>query len=284
VADELGLLKERVGRLNSKVGAVKEELGNCLLVSTPPAAITLARGIVEGVCKQTLQAMGAKPPAMLLGCLQELERPEQMSRGLVPAQIITTMHSVRVWGNKAAHKDEGLALTEDDVALVVRSALRVVEWYSAEFERGPKIAPLYGSRRRRAAAVVLAAIPLAGLAAAVPLFGHPRGADPPARPAAWADGVRLEITTKDYSGESPVIPKGKPVEVAVLGLPAGATVRWSSPQWGHLDAEDGTPVSYTGDREGRESLTATIDYGGAREVKSLHFRIGPPFELVGEDP
>jgi hypothetical protein len=276
MADELSLLRDKVGRLNPKVGAAKEELTNCLRVTTPPAAIALARGIVEGVCKQTLQAMGTKPPAMLLGCLQELEKPEQMSRGLVPAQIISTMHSVRVWGNKAAHKDESLGLTEDDVALVVRSALRVVEWYCAEFERGPKIGPVYATRRRRrVAAVLLAAIPLAGLAAAVPLFGRHRDA--------WADGVRAEITTDNYN-KTRVIPKGKTVELAVLGLPAGATVRWSSPRWGRLEPDQGTPVRYTGTEDKWESLTATIDYGGARLDVPLRFKIDLALELVGEDP
>jgi hypothetical protein len=50
---------------------------------------------------------------------------------------------VRVLGNKATHDAMRIEVTAADVDLVLRSVLRAVEWYFAEFERGPKVNPLF---------------------------------------------------------------------------------------------------------------------------------------------
>jgi hypothetical protein len=105
--------------------------------------MALARGVAESLTKQIIQDIGRKPAAMLDACLQELEKPEVMSRGLVPAEIISMLHMVRVLGNKATHDAIRIEVTIADVDLVMRSVLRVVEWYFAEFQKGPKVNPLF---------------------------------------------------------------------------------------------------------------------------------------------
>lgn len=142
--DELYILRQRIERLETAVGDLRGRLAHCLqVVALPNDALALARGIAETLTKRVLQDIGLKPPSMLDGCLKELEKPQIMSRGLVPAEVITLLHMVRVLGNKAAHDVMRIAAGATDVDLVLRSVLRVVEWYFAEFERGPRLNPLF---------------------------------------------------------------------------------------------------------------------------------------------
>src|SRR5689334_20647120 len=102
---ELQLLRQKVGLLTDPASDVRDRLLNCLDVASrrPADALALARGIGETLAKQVLVAIGIKPPEMLEACLRELEKPEVMSRGLVPGEIITMLHKVRMIGNKATH-------------------------------------------------------------------------------------------------------------------------------------------------------------------------------------
>ena len=144
--EELDALKRRVERLEAGVGEIRDRLAACLQVAgRPQDSLSLARGIAESLAKQVLERLGLKPAAMLDACLRLLEQPDVMSRGLVPAEVISLLHMVRVLGNKAAHDALRIEATADDVDLVVRSVLRVVEWYFAEFERGPRLNPLFKS-------------------------------------------------------------------------------------------------------------------------------------------
>jgi tetratricopeptide (TPR) repeat protein len=134
-------LQQRIERLHDAVDWVRGPLKSCLRVADDPkAALSLARGVAEQLAKRVLQDIGIKPPSMLEACLKELEGEKVMSRGLVHAQIITLLHSLRVWGNKAYHDDMQVPPTREDVNLFLGSALRVVDWYCYEFERGPKVA------------------------------------------------------------------------------------------------------------------------------------------------
>ena len=99
--------------------------------------------MAETIAKRVLTDIGLKPPPMLDACLRDLEAPRVMSRGLVPAEASTLLHTVRVLGNKASHDAMRIEATPADVDLVLRAVLRVVEWYFAEFERGPGLDPLF---------------------------------------------------------------------------------------------------------------------------------------------
>jgi hypothetical protein len=144
MVDELLLLKDRVECLDEPAGEFRERLRHCLAVAARPQdSIALARSIGENLAKRVLQEIGLKPPAMLDGCLREFEKPEVMSRGLVPAEVVTILHVIRVLGNKAVHDSLRIEMTAADVHLVLRSTLRVVEWYFLEFDRGPKLDRLF---------------------------------------------------------------------------------------------------------------------------------------------
>jgi hypothetical protein len=140
VVEELHLLQQRINRLVGLAGDFPERMTNCVQVAgTPPQAVTLARSEAERLVKQILERMAIEVPPMLDLCLRKLEEPKVMSRGLVPHEVISLLHAIRVLGNKAAHDVLKIELTSDDVHLVVLALVRVVEWYVAEFERGPKL-------------------------------------------------------------------------------------------------------------------------------------------------
>jgi hypothetical protein len=144
VDQELLLVGQRIERLEEAVGDVRERLLNCVKVADHPQdALGLSRGVAEALAKRVLAGIGLKPAATLDACLKELEEPRVMSRGLVPAEVITLLHMVRVLGNKATHDALRIEVTASDAALVLRSVLRVVEWYFVEFERGPRLNPLF---------------------------------------------------------------------------------------------------------------------------------------------
>jgi hypothetical protein len=149
--NELQWLRQKIESLADEVGESRGRLLNCLDVAErhPTDALGLARATAESLAKQVLAAIGAKPSATLDSCLRELEKPETMSRALVPAEIITMLHKVRVIGNKALHDDLRIAVTTDDVTSALGDVLRVVRWYFGEFARGPRLDPVF----RQAAAV-----------------------------------------------------------------------------------------------------------------------------------
>jgi hypothetical protein len=139
-SDELQLLQQRIDRLAGLAGDFPERMTNCLQVAgSPPQAVALARSEAERLVKQVLEKMSIKAPAMLDGCLRELEKDTVMSRGLVPLEVVSLLHAIRVLGNKATHDALKIDLTADAVHLVLLALVRVVEWYFAEFERGPKV-------------------------------------------------------------------------------------------------------------------------------------------------
>jgi WD40 repeat protein/class 3 adenylate cyclase len=143
VRDEFQTLRKTIESLSDAAGDVRARLLNCLDAAArrPADALGLARGVAESLTKQIVTAIGVKPPAVLDACLKELERPETMSRGLVPGEIVTILHKVRTIGNKALHDDLRIRVTAEDVTNVLGDVLRVVRWYFAEFVRGPGVDP-----------------------------------------------------------------------------------------------------------------------------------------------
>jgi hypothetical protein len=101
-------------------------------------------------------------------CLRELDRPELMSRGLVPAEITTRLHFVSTLGNKASHDALRTEVRPGDAHEVLNAVLKVLEWFAYGFERGPRLPSVYVPQRRwkRALGVMAGSITVAGLVAA----------------------------------------------------------------------------------------------------------------------
>ena len=149
MSNELDVLKVRVERLEAAVGDVREELRNCLNVAgLPQDSLMIARRIADRITVRVLDDMGGKEDrdkakSLFDERIKYLESQPVLSRGLVPQEILTLLHMVRVIGNKAAHDVLKIRPGASDVDLVLRSVLRIVEWYFAEFARGPKVDPLF---------------------------------------------------------------------------------------------------------------------------------------------
>jgi hypothetical protein len=145
MSDELRLVRRKVESLNGSVGEIRDRLLNCLDTATrrPEDALALSRSIGETLAKQSLTALGIKPPLMLDACLRELEKPKVMSRGLVPGEIISMLHKVRTFGNRALHDSLRISVTAEDVASVLGDLLRVTRWYFCEFARGQRLESVF---------------------------------------------------------------------------------------------------------------------------------------------
>ncbi len=149
MSSDLDALRARVERLEAAVGDVREELRNCLSVAgLPQDSLMIARRIADRITVRLLEDMGGKEDrdkakSLFDERIRYLESQPVLSRGLVPQEILTLLHMVRVIGNKAAHDVLKIKPGASDVDLVLRSVLRVVEWYFSEFARGPKVDPLF---------------------------------------------------------------------------------------------------------------------------------------------
>lgn len=145
MSHELRPLRRKVEPLNDAARDIRDRLLNCLDAAArrPEDALALARGVGGMLAEQCLTAIGIKPSGMFDACLAQLEEPGVMSRGLVPAEIITMLHKVRTIGNKAVHDKLRIEVTVDDVVSVLGDVLRVTKWYLGEFTRGPRLDPVF---------------------------------------------------------------------------------------------------------------------------------------------
>ncbi len=140
MSHELRFLRRRIESLPPATREFRERLLNCVEVAgRPQDSMNLARTVAETLVRQVLEKLHIKPATNFDNALQRLEEPRTMSRGLVPREIISMLHMLRVMGNKATHDVMHISTGTADACLVLQSALRVVEWYFAEFERGPKL-------------------------------------------------------------------------------------------------------------------------------------------------
>ena len=140
MSDELSHLAERIGRLEPAAGNLRAELAGCVAVaSQPKQALSLIRGVAEGLAKRIQKDIGNKPGAMLHVCLEDLESQEVMSRGLVPAEVLSCLRLAHVLGNKGTHDAMKIEPAAGTVASTLGAVLEVVGWYFCTFARGPRL-------------------------------------------------------------------------------------------------------------------------------------------------
>ena len=104
--------------------------------------------MAETLAKQLLRDLHLAEEAMLEACLRRLEQPAVMSRGLVPAEVVSLLHAARVLGNKAAHGVLKIEVGGGDVALILGLLLAPWSGTSASSLSGSH-APIRCSRPRR---------------------------------------------------------------------------------------------------------------------------------------
>jgi hypothetical protein len=161
MSKELELLRQRIERLLPEVGDYRQRLLHCLEVAPRPEdALALIRSVAESLVKQLMLDLKLKQEAMLDACLRKLEEPAVMNQGLVPAEIISPLHTIRVLGNKGAHGALKIKARVGHVDSMLGLMLEILEWYFTEFAKGPQQASIFEPETQEPALPELASGPV----------------------------------------------------------------------------------------------------------------------------
>jgi predicted ATPase len=121
-------------------------------------------GVLIGMSRLSLRLVrdilvraGHAPPSQnLFDCIVTAAsgNPERKTPGLrlLPDELASCLHTIRVLSNKPDHDDEQMALTVDDAENALRLFLRVVEWFYCEYEAGPGLSTIYDPAQLEASA------------------------------------------------------------------------------------------------------------------------------------
>lgn len=66
-----------------------------------------------------------------------------MNKGILPAEIASYFHTIRVFANKARHGAEKIGFNMRDIENILGILLRIYEWFYCEYEKGPNYSSIY---------------------------------------------------------------------------------------------------------------------------------------------
>jgi hypothetical protein len=123
-------LDERIDRLRPEVGRWKDELETSIKTLKQAGdyiavLLKMSRWCLE-LLEQLYQAKGTQPPRDRR--LNDWIRDAQQ-KDLLPEEIASLMHDLRIYHNKADHAVEKIALKPRDAELALDIFLRVLEWF-----------------------------------------------------------------------------------------------------------------------------------------------------------
>src|SRR5262249_35123157 len=107
-----------------------------------PGAIVTAARLLEGQ-SGLLGRIAAASAHPLRGHLLVDQIEELLQAAILPGDVASDAHWVRVRSNLSRHRDDRRALGVEDAEMAIRCALRVVEWYYCESNRGPRLRSIY---------------------------------------------------------------------------------------------------------------------------------------------
>ncbi len=183
-----------------------------------------------------LEASGHKmPSANLYNCLTYAGRGDPSSKTtglkLLPDEIETALHPIRVWSGKNKHDLEKVSLNVSDAETALHLYLRVLEWYYTEYDKGPRLQTIYSpvslvtGRRASVRSAVYALIVIAGallLTKILPRFSSTVSALSPS-----SKNTSIWQVYRPADGSYVIEFKGKPQELsaqnAVMSHYAGVT-------------------------------------------------------------
>jgi hypothetical protein len=138
---------ERVAALKPEVNKdLRTEIQHALVTlreagNIPGAFMTISRsleghdgllGLIASACGYTLKGFNL-----------EKQINELAERGIIPGEIASDLHWIRVRANKARHKSEKKTLTVNDGEMCLDRALCVIEWFGCQYEHGPLLRTIY---------------------------------------------------------------------------------------------------------------------------------------------
>ena len=152
-------LQEKVETLREEIGELKGLLRTFVAVTDVDVSLALvsARRIAEHLVNAVLVQERLKAERDLLDNLETLgskDAKPAARRGnrppVLPPPIYSALHTLRIYGNLAVHPYEpgtgerkNVKVNSTDVQAALAQLLRAVEWYFADYERGPRLEPLY---------------------------------------------------------------------------------------------------------------------------------------------
>jgi tetratricopeptide (TPR) repeat protein len=140
-------LDDRIAALTTDIDAeLRRELHDVLRTlrdaSNIPGAIMTVSRLLEGD-KGLLGAIAVAGRHVLKGSTLDKQIEELAAKGIIPGEIASDLHWIRVRANKARHKIEKKTLTVNDAEASLDRALSVVEWFYCHYEYGPGLATIY---------------------------------------------------------------------------------------------------------------------------------------------
>ena len=95
----------------------------------------------------------ARPSDNLYDCIVTAAGGDELKRirghRLLPDEIASCLHTLRILSNKADHLAEGIKQTANRAENAINLFLDAVEWYYCEYERGPRLPTIYSESQYR---------------------------------------------------------------------------------------------------------------------------------------
>ena len=140
-------LDQRIAHLRPEVEAgFRDELQTALRTlrdagNIPGTILSLSRMIEgeRGLLGRVAEACGRK----LKGYTLDPQIQELAEKGIIPGELASDLHWLRVRATKARHNIEKLELKLDDAETALGRVLRVLEWFYCEYPHGPCLTELY---------------------------------------------------------------------------------------------------------------------------------------------
>lgn len=145
-------IDERIAALAPELDEdVRKEIQDALRTlrdagNVPGTIMTVSR-LLEG-SRGLLGAIASAGRHKLKGFELEKQIEELAQKGIVPGEIASDLHWIRVRANKARHKVEKKTLTVHDAEASLDRALSVIEWFGCQCEHGPRLETIYTTEYR----------------------------------------------------------------------------------------------------------------------------------------
>ncbi len=158
-------IEQKVECLAEQIGQLKEQLQQFLRIGAVSLESGLidARKIVEYFVGRILLDEGIKPGGELLNNIEILGSKDGKAAAarrkdpqspipppVLPARVYSSLHNLRIYGNLVAHPWDPQTMdlkeahvTSTDLQVALGQIMRLAEWYFQEYDRGPRIDPLY---------------------------------------------------------------------------------------------------------------------------------------------
>lgn len=128
-----------IQRLDPRVVTGRGQLRDIALSDPDPEELFRAPvGSLRAHAEDVIDRVGRDADVELTGFNRAEDIERLRKKGTVPPEVASYLHTLRVCGNKAEHKDNQIQFERRDLDSLLGLFLRVLKWYHCEFEEGPR--------------------------------------------------------------------------------------------------------------------------------------------------